>query len=231
MTYQITPEQAKILKEKIERNLPSWNLLLNINEVGTNRFSVGIPNTTDSFIPKHIQNELESALTQLSDRLYISGSFEFKEINCYQDMRVSYFPDVSTDAHSARTKVNNMLMWVEKLDKSSKLGVNLYSTDEEQKVLEDCLLPFDMEWLEKVVKEELSKPVVTEEEVLKFAENFLKDQEDKLKPTRSAEKHDCLAQFNEVGGVEEKSPVSCFTIGAIGAFIVFALGFIVSTNL
>lgn len=234
MKYQITPDQAKELKDKIESLLPSPDVMEVVDELCNRVFGFDIPNTS------YLGWEIPEKYSKLKREL---EKMECIVLVMYssRDMRVFSVGKTSPEAIKLVRKLHNMGLWIDRLNEAIKIGLNIHINPNQLKGFRDCLNPIDMEWAESVIKEEFNKPLPTKEEILKFAEDFLKEYREseeklayesllKLSDDAYTKSFDTSPKSSGFLG-EDKSPVSCFTIGAIGAFIVFAIGFIISFNI
>lgn len=230
MTYQITPDQAKELKDKIESLLPSPDTMEMVDEVCNRVFGFDIPNTAyfGWKIPEKyskLRIELENMGCDVLEMYHGKGMWVFR------------VGKTSPEATKLVRKLHNMGLWIDRFNEAIKIGLNIHINPNQLKNFEDCLNPIDLEWAESVIKEEFNKPLPTKEEILKFAKDFLKEErevEEKLAYevllsddtyTKSSDTNPKSSGF--LG--KDKSPVSCFTIGAIAGFIVFSLAFLIST--
>lgn len=230
MTYQITPDQAKELKDKIESLLPSPDVMEMVDEVCNRAFGFYIPNTS------YFGWETPEKYSKLKRELEKMECVVL-EVCPNKGMRVFSIGSTSPEAIKLVRKLYNMELWIDRFNEAIKIGINIHINPNQLRGFENCLNPIDLEWAESVIKEEFNKPLPTKEEILKFAKDFLKEYreaEEKLAYevllsgdtyTKSSDTNPKSSGF--LG--KDKSPVSCFTIGAIAGFIVFSLAFLIST--
>lgn len=171
----------------------------------------------------HLSTEMRNTLCKYLESLgWAAHGFYYKNVEVWG---VNY---KSHEFNEIQFKVSEINSWINSFDKAIKLGIHIYLDDDRRKSLEDCLTPMNMEWVEKVIREEYDKPFHTKEDVIKIANDYL----DKLKEENvEVQKKEFEREFSIVqADTPNISPISCFALGAIGAFIVFAIAFLVSNN-
>lgn len=212
MTYQITPERAKEFKEQMEKLLPDEEIQRKMWEVSERPWEVEIPETSELYLSNEMNGLLREYLKSL-------GWFTYRWY--LRNVDVIGVNHKDHEFNEIKSKVSEINNWISSFDKAIKLGIHIYLDDARRESLEDCLTPMNMEWVEKVIREEYDKPFHTKEDVIKIVNDYL----DKLKKENvEAQKKEFEREFSIVqADTPNKFPISCFALGAIGAFIVFAI--------
>lgn len=232
MNYQITPSQAKELLDHLQA----------VSDEEEEYIEELTPYVGDrnSYTFKSKGWDNLSLLFQLNDELtqifpdyyveydYLDTDFETTMVKSRITIYLRFSP-----INEAVNKHNLRKMYMERLNNAHNMGISLYIGEEDFKQLENVKEPIRKEHLKELVEQAKSLPPVKQEDLEEHINAYLK-------------KHnlyvgECQQEFpNGVADCQiipvhslnskSKSPASCFTLGAIGAFIVFALGFIISLN-
>lgn len=119
---------------------------------------------------------------------------------------------------------------MERLRNAYNMGISLYLGEEDFKQLENVKEPIRKEHLKELVEQAKSLPPVKQEDLEEYVNAYLK-KHNLYVEENSHSVAGCVQHGDIFPLGESKSPISCFTIGVIGGFIVFALGFIISANI
>lgn len=228
MNYQITPSQAKELldhlqavsdeeKEYIEELAPYVgdrnSYTFKSKEKGSLLFMFQLRDELAQNYPDYFVDYdwIDAEWTTMVDESRITVSVRFSPIN------------------KAVNKHNLRKMYMERLRNAYNMGISLYVGEKDFKQLENVKEPIRKEHLKELVEQAKSLPPVKQEDLEEYVNTYLKKHNLYVEENNHSVAG-CVQHEDIVPLVESKSPVSCFTIGAIGAFIVFALGFIVSAN-
>lgn len=224
MTYQITPSQAKELLDHLQVVSDAEKEYIKELELYTG--------DRNSYTFKSKDCGRLSVLFQLRDELakiypdyfveydWLDADWEAMVEESKITVSVRFSPiNKAVNKHNLRKK------YMERLRNAYNMGISLYVGEKDFKQLEDVKEPIRKEYLEELVEQAKSLPPIKQEDLEEYINTYLK-------------KHNMVVEENIRAGHEgivplgeSKSPVSCFTIGAIGAFIVFAIGFIISFNI
>lgn len=131
--------------------------------------------------------------------------------------------------NKAVNKHNLRKTYMDRLRNTHNMGISLHIDEKDFLKLENVKEPVRKEHLKELVEQAKSLPLVKQEDLEEHVNTYLK-KHNLYVGENSHSVAGCARHGDIVPLGESKSPVSCFTIGAIGAFIVFALGFIISMN-
>lgn len=228
MNYQITPSQAKELLDHLQAVSDEEKEY--IEELSP---YVGDRN---SYTFKSKGWDCLSLLFQLNDELkqifpdyYVRYNYlgtDFKTMMVKSKITIDLrFSSIN----KAVNKHNLRKTYMERLRNAYNMGISLYLGEGDFKQLENVKEPIRKEHLKELVEQAKSLPPVKQEDLEEYVNAYLKKHnlyvEENSHPVADCVQHSYIVPLGE-----SKSPVSCFTIGAIGAFIAFALGFIISMN-
>lgn len=228
MNYQITPSQAKELLDHLQA-------VSDEEEEYIEELAPYVGNR-NSYTFKSKGREGLSALFQLNDELtqifpdyyvkynYLDTDFKTMIIKSRITINLQFSP-----INEAVNKHNLRKSYMERLRNTHNMGISLYIDGEDFKQLENVKEPIREEHLKELVAQAKSLPPVKQEDLEDYVNAYLK-KHNLYVEENSHSVAGCARHGDIVPPGESKSPVSCFTIGAIGAFIVFALGFIISMN-
>lgn len=228
MNYQITPSQAKELLDHLQA----------VSDEEKEYIEELAPYVGDrnSYTFKSKERGGLSLLFQLVDELaqiYPDYFVDYDWLNAewktmVEESRITVSVRCSP-INKAVSKHKLRKTYMERLRNAYNMGISLYLGEGDFKQLENVKEPIRKEHLKELVEQAKSLPHVKQEDLEEYVNAFLKKHnlyvEENSHPVA-----DCVQHRDIVPLGESKSPVSCFTIGAIGAFIVFALGFIISMN-
>lgn len=229
MNYQITPSQAKELLDQLQAvSDEEKEYIEELSPYVGDRNSYTFKSRWDSTLS--LFSQLRKELAQIYPGYFVyqewlNADFEAKVEESRIIVGVRFSP-----INKAVSKHKPRKTYMERLNNAHNMGISLYIGEKDFKQLENVKEPIRKEHLKELVAQAKSLPPVKQEDLEKYVNDFLKKHnlyvEENSHPVADCVQHSYIVPLGE-----SKSPVSCFTIGTIGAFIVFALGFIVSANI
>lgn len=229
MTYQITPSQAKELLDHLQAVSDAEKEYIKELELYTgdrNSYTFKSKDWGRLSVLFQLQNELAKIYPDYSVGYdWLDTDYETLVVKSRITVSVRFSP-----INKAVNKHNLRKEYMERLRNAYNMGISLYVGEKDFKQLENVKEPIRKEYLEELVEQAKSLPPIKQEDLEEYINTYLKKHnlyvgEDSRSVVGYAQHKDIVPL------VESKSPVSCFTIGAIGAFIVFAMGFIISSNI
>lgn len=229
MNYQITPSQAKELLDHLQA----------VSDEEKEYIEELAPYVGDrnSYTFNSKGWDCLSLLFQLNDELkqifpdyyveydYLGTDFKTMMVKSRITINLRFSPiNKAVNKHNLR---NTYMEW---LNNAYNMGTSLSVGEKDFKQLENVKEPIRKEHLKELVEQAKSLPPVKQEDLEDHVNAYLKKHNLYVEENSHCNVG-CVQHGDIVPLGERKSPVSCFTIGAIGAFIVFALGFIVSANI
>lgn len=228
MNYQITPSQAKELLDHLQSvSDEEKEYIEELTPYVGDRNSYTFKSRWDSTLS--LFSQLRKELAQIYPDYFVyqewlNADFEAKVEESRIIVGVRFSP-----INKAVSKHKLRKTYMERLRNAHNMGISLYIDGEDFKQLENVKEPIRKEHLKELVEQAKSLPPVNQEDLEERVNTYLK-KHNLYVEENSHSVAGCVQHEDIVPLGESKSPVSCFTIGAIGAFIVFALGFIISMN-
>lgn len=228
MNYQITPSQAKELLDHLQAVSDEEKEY--IEELSP--YVGGIKSYTFKSKDRGRLNILFQLRDELA-KIYPDYFVEYDWLDAewetmVQESKITISVRFSL-INRAVNKHNLRKKYMGRLKNAYNMGISLYVGEKDFKQLENVKEPIRKEHLKELVEQAKSLPPVKQEDLEEHVNAHLKKHNLHVEEN-SHSVAGCARHGDIIPLGESKSPVSCFTIGAIGAFIVFALGFIISKN-